>query len=1021
MRPIKLSIDAFGPYAQKTVIDFSKFDHGLYLVTGDTGAGKTTIFDAISYALFDASSGSNRSSRSMRSDYADPSIPTTVSLEFIHRNKKYTVTRCPAYTRQKKSGEGTTLQGTTASLILPDGHEIEVLNDVNTKIIEILGMNSSQFKQIVMIAQGEFLKLLNASSNERSEIFRQVFDTNIYSSIQSRLKEQAKSVKDQLDTHTKDLNNEFKRFKSKQDFTTDTYDLENSLLTLNTLLDTQILAANSLKQEKDVLTESQKTLNDKMTLMKRVNDDFKNITLIQQKMDDLTQEKDQIDEYREKVIKLIYLKDVLKPADDRIQTLAEEHKLELTAFNTFTKEIQASESMLSNLKKNTPAMDVLAKSFSQRDIDLATLDKSLKDYEVLDQTMLKINKVESQTKLTEAQINTSSLHLGKLQDSRLKIGQLNEQNVSLNELIHQRQLESIKNNQLITQYKEYLDHFEHLNRESTACTQHKHSYLELLTQYEVHKQDYNAKESIFYQSQAGLLAQTLIDEKPCPVCGSLSHPNPAKNENNVIDKSELDQVKADLEDKKKGVDDSLTLLNLHQAEVKRLETLLSDVVESKVQNDLKDLQQYQSKQQQNTDEMIATVGKNTQELETLPLVEQEITQLEVEIVALRDQMNEFIAQRRELEVSLGQIRSNLSFKTLLEAKQAYKNAEDSLDSDKQSVKKHLETVQSLSANLQTSREMLDLTDNRLTQKEEALNHQKEVFKYLLNDAPLSTEDDYKTLIEEIPSIITLNKAIEHYTTQHLTISTTLSDLLQRTKGQTVHSLVEIQEELLNLSLQHQNIDDQYVIQMGDITNNREVIERIVSIQKQRSGLEKKYALFTNLSETANGELKGKEKISLENYVQSAYFEYIIEEANKRFKTMTNNRFELFRQIEADSKTAKSGLDLEILDNFTGKRRSVKTLSGGESFKASLSLALGLSDVIQRMSGVISVDAMFIDEGFGTLDESSLQQAMKALSDLAQDNRLVGIISHVPELRAQIDQKLIIRKSEQGSSIELQVS
>ena len=1011
MRPTKLKIEAFGPYADTNTVDFTVFNDGLYLIAGDTGAGKTTIFDAISFALFDAPSGTARNSKMMRSDYADDDTPTTVTLEFLHKNQLYTVKRSPAYDRAKKRGEGTTYQNTSVQLILPNGKEIDNLAKANQEIINILGMDGSQFKQIVMIAQGEFLKLLNASSNERSDIFRKIFDTSIYQNIQSKLKEKARDLKNELDASVKDIQ------KDLEEHNLDIYNLQEGLETL--------------KLRNNKLTEEKKTIDDEIiTVSKSVEKlivEISTANSINKDFDDLAVENNNLKTLQEKTAEMTLLKETIEVKKHIKNTLlSEENALnkERLRLETLTKDLAISKEKLiktiNKIKELTDKKDQiteLERKLPQDAIRINKLEESLPTYKIYSDNVALL--LELNNKLSDNNQSLESLKTDKL-SLQTKFDEIiaaeNELKI-LTSNYHELLSNNQKREQLIKGYKEQLDTFALIKTENDSIDTLSALYKQKLETYIIQTQTYNQHEMEFFHSQAGFLAQTLNEGEPCPVCGATDHPNPAVLASDSIDKESLDILKNELDKERKSVEADGNIIQSHQTEVKRLSKLVEGIKESDLQGICK------KETEENTIELsqLETMKKRIDVINTIIKTKEN---QELLIKNNQHSIDETLIVIQKIEVdksalvsSINTQKESLTFDSYEAAKTELSKLKDAKSKNERIIKEYHENLQSLQQAQSNSTTLISKNEKEIAEQSVLVEKYQQDFNTNIKESIVSTREVYDSNKLTLDTLGTDENQL-NLNDQSLNDTLVRIEILnKRTEGKKSIDTTSLNENKTQLDEKITGLrtnSNEYANKINELSRLKVTLKDHIA---RRARLEEEYAIYQTLSDSANGELKGKDKISLENYVQSAYFEYIIDEANRRFKTMTQNRYELFRQIEADSRTSKSGLDLEVLDNHTGIKRSVKSLSGGESFKASLALALGLSDVVSRMSGIVSIDAMFIDEGFGTLDETSLTQAMKALSDIAGNNRLVGIISHVPQLRVEIDQQLIISKSEKGSSIK----
>ena len=915
MRPLQLTISAFGPYATTTEIDFTKLGTGgLYLITGDTGAGKTTIFDAITYALYGKTSANRRESKTLRSKYASDNTPTEVCLVFEYYGKQYTIKRNPEYERKKARGEGMTKQGASAELVYPDGKIITKNNEVDKAIIDIIGINHEQFCQIAMIAQGDFLKLLLATTKDRIEIFRHIFNTSTYASLQIRLNEESKKVKDSCDDIQKSISQYISGISCNEDdvLNIEVIKAQNKELTMeDTLALIEKLIQQDTNHEKECL-ENITTIHKKLDIVKQ------NLTKAQEienaKQDLKTNELKQAQQNQ----LLVTLEEALKQATTNQLEVPklQEQVAQINAVLKKYDELEALEEGLATfLKKHQEA------SKNQK----ACVDKIIQLKEGMEKAQ---NAVDSLQNVAEEILKLEAEK--KAKEDILK--QLKELKAQLNSYT-----------KLQCDYEVSAKNY--LNKKAIAT--------QTQAQYEHRKQ-------LYWDAQAGILAETLVQDQPCPVCGSTHHPHPTQKAENAPSKDEIDQLE-------RKVKKDNEIAQKASEETGRLNGQLSEKQEF----------------------VLSLIQK---------LIEPTTLEAAPQIVDVK--INLYEEENKELLQKLNVCKQN-------------KLKLDDLKEKLIRAKEILEKAQKGEVQFQLEVETLNVK----------IEHQQASIKKIKADL---TYDSKKTATFEVEKrkkhIDTLNNALEQATLKVNLCNNELAGLkaakaeILKRLAQDIELDVEKEKAVKGqLETQLQQLEAQEKELHTRITTNQKALDNIRLKSDELVTLEKKYAWMKALSDTANGTVSKKDKIMLESYIQMHYFDRIIERANKRLMIMSNGQYDLVRSKVAASQRSQSGLDLDVIDHYNGSRRSVNTLSGGESFKASLSLALGLSDEIQASAGGIQLDTMFIDEGFGSLDEESLSQAFKALSQLAENNRLIGIISHVAELKQKIDKQIIITKEKVGGS------
>ncbi|CAM3649961.1 AAA family ATPase [Erysipelothrix urinaevulpis] len=1017
MRPIKLTMKAFGPYAKETLIDFSQFHDGLYLVAGDTGSGKTSIFDALTYALYGEVSGSIRDASMMRSDYASPSDETFVELLFSHKNKEYTIRRNPRYQREKLSGTGLTEQIARSSLILPNGIEIDNLQEVNQTIIDLLGIDAKQFKQIVMIAQGEFLKLLNASSSERSQIFRTIFDTRLYEKIQDKLADDERQLKNQLKVEEQKVV-EIKEKVSKDEdvLITEVEDYLKKSITENTV---QI---QELTEGIEALTKQKEILIKTISSAEQHNKDLESYhDQIKRQMNHL-QEKDNI-------LRLSKLRDQVQislqsinPIYLELKKTSMDLKREESKLLESKQKLKELDKLQLDLKAKEADMLQLRETFDQRKIDLNRLIETLKDYEVLGQhqkelTVLKEKTVKEEVTLMHAK------------EQKVVLNQALEKAKKQSESIHGAELEISKLNQSLEESKRQqaelnkaktvLKKLEENKKNKDSLSQ---NYSELQKNIDIKQTEYLHVETTFYHSQAGLLAKQLINDKPCPVCGSLDHPSPSSLSETLVDKETLDQLK-----------DALNILLENRNKLSETLAALNNQIQQE-EIELQSLAAYgktAQEQVESTHRIHSTVESLNQKLNVLQQKVKEakkqrdyVKQIEIKLKAIETTIESSQIHTMKNDVNLKEqllktIQKGLRYPTMNEAQKQVKINQASLSHDEKKVDVYQKDLQRLEKERHQTNHSITEYEKQCKLNKTVLSNQTKQFEEALAKYNIQDKKEFERLIKQESMLDEYTRKINKYATDTERFNEIIVHLEQRLSSKEEKDIkaYRIEQEQINQKIKSKT-DHNDALKYA-LKNHETLLQDYQEVSVRFKQLNQRYQNVSLLSKTSRGQLEGKDKISLEQYVQSAYFEFIIQEANKRFKKMTNDQFELYRQEEASNRRTQSGLDLEVLDRYTGKKRSVKSLSGGESFKASLALALGLSDVTQSTIGGVVLDAMFVDEGFGTLDEKSLDQAIRTLMDLASEQRIIGIISHVPELKQIIPQQIHVRKASGGSVVDME--
>lgn len=1400
MKPKQLVISAFGPYAERTEIDFTKLgSNGLYLITGDTGAGKTTIFDAITFALYGEASGSNREAGMLRSQYAAPTTPTFVEFTFEYRGQEYKITRKPEYQRPKERGTGMTTQKADAELLYPDDRQpVTRYKDVTKAVIDLLGLNYKQFTQIALIAQGDFQKILLADTSERSEIFRQIFHTNIYQELQAQLKaklsqknaeyeELSRSISQYMEnisfSGVNELTTELTQLKEQkftgqlarglellqsllqQDYSLllqkkeqlnnlalqlqtkdqqlgkvrhysalqqqleekqqqltqlnlqkqsalQTYQQAQTAAAVCPQLDEAIRAATDKEAKFQQLTEYQTQYQQEAEYLQKKNlaqtqlqekiqqlqqkqlqtkENLNNLSELNTEKEKLTNQLNGLQQQTAEIKKiLLQLDNTKQQLQEKQRALHQEqqaaiaNKQQLQNIQQELDELQKQEIIILQLQQQTAAIQSWHDNLQQQEQELKKLTEAI----TADQKSAEILTIAQKTvenNLQETEINKASLGepeklkltreykysslqnllsdfneaAGKLAAAQaLQTKLQSEIKFSSEQLISLQQTQDKLSNQLtaaenaqitlanitaektalhseLQQLSKILQQIEARNKLQQQLLQTQQQYNSSADEYTQKRNNYNSQEKLFLDAQAGLLAASLQEGEQCPVCGSTHHPQLAQLPQQVPEKTVLDALKTEvdvchskminlssqaklqqeqlqeetellLEGENLLFADEIILQKQQQtalriAELQKRSTELQDeeISAKKLQDTLPEIQeqleaaqtalQKQQEQQQTIKEKLSlTQAENQQQQILLRILTSEdlndltdieqyrqtaennlftsavITALQQQLAQhcdnyqaqllqaekniqikdlLEDKVQALKSQQEENKTKLQQLRTRLQFNQEQQKKlhsELQKNAQqaalslhltaanpaDIQNSLQQLLKKNTLQLKQLQQQ-QQSRENMQKQADLLTQKtaanEERL-HQLQTSASVLyskqqdqilqlssllqqysagkstgqnteeaatlyitfqqkNIALLKQQlaDNYSKILqkEQLDKLLPqLEQALANLSESSAAAATELTKLATEHE-QTNRQLLNLQQELGSLTREensrqllalqakkealltaekaaaekHQELTNQYnnlnsVIvnlkaQLAEADNlqqnvleeerkllqqeqakleaeqqenfaaysaNKRIFAAVSDKKQQLQETETEYGWLKTLSDTANGTLTGKRKIELETYIQMTYFDRIIRRANLRLMTMSNGQYELKREADGSSKRSKAGLELNVIDHYNGSERSVKTLSGGESFEASLALALGLSDEVQSAAGGIQLDTMFIDEGFGSLDGESLTQAVRALNTLSENNRLVGIISHVSDLKEMISKKIVVTKN-----------
>lgn len=915
MRPLKLTLSAFGPYAGKTDFDFDKLGTGgLYLITGDTGAGKTTIFDAITYALYGDPSGNNREVSMFRSKYADLETPTFVNLTFKYKDNEYVVKRNPEYERASQRGSGVTKQTAGVELTLPDGKVLTKTKEVDTAIKNIMGIDKNQFCQIAMIAQGDFLKLLLAPTKERIEIFRHIFKTKLYSDLQNKLKQEASS-------------------------------LDNNCLQIRQSI-TQYIAGINCDESSLYCLQVSKAKNNELPIDECIS-----------LLENLLAEDSQSEE---------------KTADEisNIEKQADTIKLNIQQGESISRAkvlLEQTQALLEKLSSEKITLTVALDDENKRSVEIekltkdsATISAQLPEYDELSQKQTALAKNISLIEQNNLTLNKTKTDIDTLKS---QIESLNAESKTLEKCGEQKII--LENNILslndrLSKLQQLLQSMETLKKNHEEHKKAVQVYKEKQANVDSLDASYKEGHKLYLDAQAGILAESLKENMPCPVCGSLSHPKKASKPVDVPTKDELDALQNRISAANKEVEmASQTAGKLNGAINEKMESTLTSIKEllgdinmnSATDIAKESISELQAKIKSINSE-IKQLSKNISRKDSiekiLPQSTKRLEELQDSINTISNTVTTYTSENKAIEERIADLKSKLLFSSKLEADTKIKSNND--------------TVLKIQNAIELASKRLNECNEKLAS---ATATKAELSKQLEGKEEINLDNE-KIKLNELEGNIRRLRAYKE----------------------------EIHSRIVNNQSNYKNIN----------LKSDELIEA-----------EKQYTIVKSLSDTANGNITGKDKIMLETYIQMHYFDRIISRANARLVIMTGGQYDLVRRKEAASKMGQSGLDLDVIDHYNGTERSVKSLSGGESFKASLALALGLSDEIQSSAGGIQLDTMFIDEGFGSLDEDSLSQAMNALASLASSNKLIGIISHVGELKQKIDKQIIVKKDKTGGS------
>ena len=922
MRPLKLTITGFGPYCERTEIDFSKLgENGLYLITGDTGSGKTTIFDALTFALYGEASGDNRTDSMLRSVYASPDMPTEVELEFLYNGKTYYVKRNPSYKRKSKRGDSLTDE--PASALLKCGEKIlaSKTTEVTAAVKDIIGLDFNQFSRIALLAQGTFYKILFAKTEERQAIFRTLFKTELFRNLEDRINRASSEAERQCQSERQSLN----QYISGIECDAESAFFEDAEKAWNRKLDTAGIVSFL---EAFTADDGRK----KLSLEEKLN-------ALEAELDSVSRSLEQAARYRQKTVELEDAKRILE------KRLSEENVLK--------------ERVDSSLQKND--------EISENKKNLVLIENSLGDYDALESFEAERREILQKNDVLESKIRVESAEAEKLNGG---IAAQKEELKELDSVEDKLQALSAEKNLLDNKKKSYEklnSSLKEFKRIKDLLNEIQKTVNEQLEDYNKRQNEYQLHYNRFLRAQAGLIAKELKEGVPCPVCGSTSHPSPAVFSEGTLTEAELNQLSASLEEARQAAEKNSSKASEYSGTLKNISAEITQIIS------------------ENPESGFSFSGEIDQQM----------------LFAANSLLDDVNAKLKLLSGDMA------SCSSLLERKKTLAGIIPQEESRLSALKDEIS---------QLNMELAKLKERRNSLEENiSLGRQKLV--YSSKAEAMLKKSAFTRRIEELETEI--KKAADDYAACKNEVSRQKGFIEQYEKE--LSGIEHIDAEPLiqkknALSAEKLSLTEQIQKLVSRISANTGTLNRIKERSEKLAGLEKRAQWISDLDRTFSGKIGDKkEKIRLETYIQMAFLDRIVRRANVHLMRMSGGQYELVRRETASNAVQQTGLDLDVKDHYFGGMRDVKTLSGGETFKASLSLALGLSDEIQCSASGIRLDSMFVDEGFGSLDETSLQQAVEVLVELTEGSRLIGIISHVDELKERIENQIVVTKGKSGGS------
>ncbi|WP_442599658.1 AAA family ATPase [Neobacillus sp. D3-1R] len=1040
MRPLKLTLQAFGPYAGIETIDFTQLgNRTMFVISGKTGSGKTTIFDGISYAIYGKASGEDRNGPELRSQFAAEDVLTEATLEFSLRNKRYLVIRSPQQERKKKSGEGTTTIPAKAELYEMDETGKKKLlgsnvREVEDKIKEIMLIDSNQFRQILMIPQGEFRKLLTSDSKDKEVILQRLFHTEIYKMIEDRLKDESnelkRSVEDKLRKRSELLRQIHFLFNEELNSYMEA-ESENDVLILPQLIIEIDLMEKKLEEMKSASEDKQK---ERDNLQRKIFDAKQLMDQIA-KRDSLLIRKEQLEgqkfsfDAKELEVKLAQKAVILTQQDELCHRLKKE-------FDILSEQQQSQIEYVERLKQLLAKHELELKNEIDREESRQQAQEKINYLFRVKEDIYSFSQMQEESnqlsKNMERNINTLTRLEETIQKNKIQIEEISNQIASIEKdkisyLENERKKDKLQNEiHLLEKYEQdYLK------------LQTKQSQLESNTKlldytkarYEDARVLVDMLETNWISGQAAILAKQLKEGEACPVCGSNHHPQIADSQGQSIPTdAELKEAKtqlSELEQEKTNAEHQF-IISREQEEVLKIKLKELHVDLEKWRGPMNDSQLTQIIEQARSDmrkiqsEQDILLSK-TQMLEKLLQNKVQLESYEKEQLNhsqnLNNEINTQKLQLAEKTALLNRISSTVPEN--LRSISAFEKANEQAIKDLEVLMKKLENAQKVyqDTKMKYETESTRLKDfTKLSEdKKQELELEREQFKQNMLAQGFDSYKQYHEAKRSDIQISQLENDIRQYREEYRSVLDQYQQLLEILKDVKAPEISTLTRELEEVSEQLKMLNDQFTSLLIQKRDNETILLKVKELNDNMKTLEERFNLIGHLFEISKGQ--NTYRITFERYVLAAFLDDILREANNRLVKMTGGRYQLLRKTDRSKGNVQSGLELLIFDQYTGQERHVKTLSGGESFKASLALALGLADVVQQYAGGVSLETMFIDEGFGTLDPESLDHAIEALMDIQSSGRLVGIISHVPELKERIDARLEVTSTQSGSTTD----
>ena len=1074
MRPIELKMNAFGSYAKETAVSFDQFQRGLFLITGDTGAGKTTIFDAIVFALYGISSGSERTMEMMHCDHVSKSVDTSVTFTFEQNGKAYTVRRTIHFPKKRGKADDYGNPKPDASLTLPDGSPVKGSDNVSGRIEEILGLNKEQFRQIVMLAQGDFKKFLKSDSNAKSEILGKLFDNSMYIRYRELITGAADALKEErkksADTINFTMENTF-QMPSELHTTENTEQSETTGTGIEDMTNPELwLPGNPLLTEnlsklvsRDEAIESELHFLQKVKLDKR---DSLNRTIEKARTDnvlikelqdkrkhlkDILQESADYKELEERIKVVEVISGKILPAIEKSQEEEGRLKRLKEDISKTKKERNASEEVKKTAEKTEKEDENRKTEAEDLGKTIQKLTDSLPEYERLAKKEQDIKN--RATKITEDRQKQSDAEekykrlTNSLKDAQDEADTLKDADVLfLNAETAIKAKESVKNRVegeggLKGKVADILQKEKDLEKAENA-------YSELSKEAFEAKEKYDALYTRFFAGQSGILAEALQEELEkngeavCPVCRTRfikgeSHEF-AHLDEDVPMQPEVENAKRNFDQKDKNSWDKYSektsletdiatrksaAVNLAREifddcenwEILRESNYLTAKI-SGLNRELKDLEASKTAAAQMQKRNTELAGQITDYKEKEPELIKLISGLETGIDKEQNELNGWINDCETLRKKLPYPDADTVKKAIEDTQKKKEDIDEKIKVHRNQANEARKKFNLLDGSYNQLQGMLPAQEKK---RDEASQHLMDILDETGYESAEQANKELTGISDPEDWLGKKRKELNEYNNDVTNTNKRIGELEEKTKGLVMQDLVELQAQYDKADEKYIEANDRWNSWKSLYKNHKTVYDTVKAENDKLTKTDNAYKMLKKLSELANGVSGSGGKLSFERYAMGATFREVIEKANIRLEIMSGGQYELIHQMEAKRANASAGLEIEVLDHNTGLTRGTASLSGGESFIVSLALALGLSDVVQSHSGGQALDTLFIDEGFGTLDDDVLDKAVQVLDNLSKgEHHLVGIISHVSRLEECIDQRIEVKNGTAGSSLKI---